>query len=1005
MRTPLYRHTHAALLRATAAPLSQAPATWPDLGDPVGVRAWLRRAWAGPETADAIRLASQGVADRIEAAITDDRLSPEEVRRIALSAARYLLRATGRPTPFGLFAGVAPVTVGVPAQAPFTGSHLTMARVDAQWLADITSRLESVDGLLDVLPVVFTDMAVRRGKHLHVPHGPDRVAVRYTSAVAAVRETAASPIVFHVLARELAPLFPTARTSTVRSMLTELVRQGFLITGLRAPLTEPDPLSHLINRLREARTEALPEVRRHLEELEAVRAELRRHNEAPAEEQRRSRTALTGRLRSVSPAGRAPLEVRLRLGCDVGIPRSVAQEAARAASVLVRLTREPTGPAAWRDWYTAFCERYGIGSLVPVSEAVHPDSGLGFPAGYPGSVFPAPRTRVTRRDEQLAGLAWQSLSEGSREVRLTDATVEALAGALLDERYIPAHVEVSVRVHAASAEAVNRGAFTLSVAPGRSAGTFTARFADMVPGLAGVYATLPTVTEGALAAQLSVPPVYPHAENISRAPAFLPHVISLGEHRGRPDGAQVIGLEDLALTASRERLHLVSVSRRREVEPQLFHALALEKQLVPLARFLAQVPRAGLAAWTGFDWGPHARLPFLPRVRYRRSILTPARWRLASEDLPVTGSTEEWRRALAAWRERWKCPAGVELWEDDRGLRLDLDMPLHVALVRSHLRRRGTAVLTEGMDTAATLGWISGHPHEIALPLVAAGPPAPDPLAGLLPLVTNYRHGQAPAAENSRWLSTRIPTHPERMNEIIADHLPRLLTGLGGGAAYWFVRYRSAHEPDHLRLRIRTPSASEAGAYAQVLARWADQLRSEDLAGPHVLDTYRPEIGRYGSGTVLDAAETVFAADSVAVAAQLRHLPPSVQDPVVLTVWGMVDIARGLLGTERSTEWFTDQPAPTANPTDRSVADHAVKVQPGALPGPVAAAWRARADALAVYATVLPAGMDITAVLESLLHMHHNRARGIDRDGEAVCRRLARQAALALRHRKEASAR
>jgi len=34
-------------------------------------------------------------------------------------------------------------------------------------------------------------------------------------------------------------------------------------------------------------------------------------------------------------------------------------------------------------------------------------------------------------------------------------------------------------------------------------------------------------------------------------------------------------------------------------------------------------------------------------------------------------------------------------------------------------------------------------------------------------------------------------------------------------------------------------------------------------------------------------------------------------------------------------------------------------------------------------------------VLESLLHMHHNRALGVDRDGEAICRHLARQAALA----------
>jgi thiopeptide-type bacteriocin biosynthesis protein len=48
----------------------------------------------------------------------------------------------------------------------------------------------------------------------------------------------------------------------------------------------------------------------------------------------------------------------------------------------------------------------------------------------------------------------------------------------------------------------------------------------------------------------------------------------------------------------------------------------------------------------------------------------------------------------------------------------------------------------------------------------------------------------------------------------------------------------------------------------------------------------------------------------------------------------------------------------------------------------------------AVVPSQLPPDTDIDTILEALLHMHHNRALGIDRDGEATCRRLARQAAL-----------
>ena len=45
--------------------------------------------------------------------------------------ARYQLRAAGRPTPFGLFAGVAGARFGGPALVRFGEAHRAAARVDA----------------------------------------------------------------------------------------------------------------------------------------------------------------------------------------------------------------------------------------------------------------------------------------------------------------------------------------------------------------------------------------------------------------------------------------------------------------------------------------------------------------------------------------------------------------------------------------------------------------------------------------------------------------------------------------------------------------------------------------------------------------------------------------------------------------------------------------------------------------------------------------------------------
>lgn len=76
-------------------------------------------------------------------------------------------------------------------------------------------------------------------------------------------------------------------------------------------------------------------------------------------------------------------------------------------------------------------------------------------------------------------------------------------------------MELAGRINATSAQALERGDYTLTVAPARSAGTLTSRFTPMTTGsgLEEAYQALPAATEGALLAQLSFPPVYPHTKH------------------------------------------------------------------------------------------------------------------------------------------------------------------------------------------------------------------------------------------------------------------------------------------------------------------------------------------------------------------------------------------------------------------------------------------------------------------------------------------------------------
>ncbi|HEY3952744.1 MAG TPA: lantibiotic dehydratase [Streptosporangiaceae bacterium] len=1005
-RHPRYQQDGPVLLRAAVLPLACVP-QGPNLDDAAACRRWLCQVWRIPGFAEAVSEASPVLASRIGQIVAGQAVSCKAVRRAAVSAVRYAARAVGRPTPFGLFAGVAAVGVADVAQARWGTEHRPSARADTLWLSGVIDHLEADPALLDLLDVTFSDMAVRRGGRLAIWRGADQVSIRETAAVRAVRDAASAPIAFRVLAGKLNAEFGAAAGECVCAMLTTLVRERFLITCLRAPMTSTNPLSHVVNRLRAVGAHDLPSVAPLLRELESVRGDLAALAGRESASLHNERTRLAHRMRALSPAGRTPVAVDLLLDCHVQIPAGVLEEMAQAAGALMRVGRAGADPA-WADYHASFRDRYGIGTLVPVRDVIDPDTGLGYPAGYPGSIQQAPSIPPGERDERLLALAWGAMADQSPEIALTDEVIKSLASRG-NEAESPPHIEVAARLHATAPQAIDRGEFTLTIGLARSAGTLTSRFStlDAGAGLADLYAAVPPVTAGALPVQLSFRPCYPHAENICRVPAYLPDILALGEHWA--PSAPTITVDDLAITATAERLYLVSMSRRRIVEPQLIHALALAKQAPPLARFLAELPRATCPVYHEFDWGQHAaQMPFMPRVRYRRSILCPAQWRLTSNDMAPTGENT-WRQALRSWQERWHCPDVVELRDEDRALRLDLTGPAHQAVLRNHVARHGHAVLAE-TATADALGWIGGHSHEIAAAMTAARPRPPGPGVTGLPAIANATFGHLPGGPGSDWLSVKITTHPERMNELITAWLPNLAGHLHGHPDYWFVRYRTAAGPDHLRLRIATAGRYQAATIAAVGA-WLEELRTAGVASQAALCTYLPEVGRYGPEAAMRAAEKVFATDSAVVSAALRTLARDRMTPGALAAVNMVAIAEAFLGGRSSAAgWFIGRPLPSVSPPPREITRQvinwaitdAARWSASWLPE-LAAAWHVRADALATYRAHLPSSLAAEDVLESLLHMHHNRAVGINPQSEQTARRLAKQAFLAWRARQNGS--
>ena len=266
-------------------------------------------------------------------------------------------------------------------------------------------------------------------------------------------------------------------------------------------------------------------------------------------------------------------------------------------------------------------------------------------------------------------------------------------------------------------------------------------------------------------------------------PAIREYEIPVGVAAG-VSADRVIEPDRITVGVRDGRLRLWWIDGACEVSVSAGHMLNT-RGAPAVCRFLCEVGLDGLTMLTGFDWGPVAGQPFLPRVRVDRIVLQPAQWRwprerlrrlLATDGAGFAGALDEWRRA-------WRVPRRVYLAAGDNRLLLDLDEPGHAELLRAEVargRRRhpaGSVLLQEalpGTDDA----WLSGpggrYLSELVVPMVLRARAPTDQQTtrphrpALLPPCARRRSGcDLPAATGSTSSCTvrpaeRTPSSPGR---------------------------------------------------------------------------------------------------------------------------------------------------------------------------------------------------------------------------------------------------
>ena len=862
-------------------------------------------------------------------------------RRVRGKLLRYLIRMSTRATPYGMFAGVALASLSGQTDITVKYPPRKHIRPDMGWLTrlieGVESSLESYEGIRLVTNPAARIRAGRLVLCDHVPRKeglpPAEISLRATPLIQHTMKLTRYP----VEAEELMVALRQWRGATeekVNKLVRNLCEQGFLLTDIHPGLS-PDCSREMLTRLAQVaptdgRTRLLSDTLHDCGIWEALSPEesIPRYME------------LYNKAKKADPSSKdPPFQIDMTWpSSPSNLGHKLAEEVARAATILLEMSPFPHGPPSVISYRNAFLARYNDGQEVPLLELLDPEVGLG-----PSRLLPpsnsSPTSVATSRSNLLLEVASHHMRTGDRLFELQDDALNALRTCSVTAENVPRSLDVLCQVSADSLSALNRGEFQVIInqnagvqGAGRSFGRFAYLFDELGrDALRRLADSEDSLTPGTITATLVYPPRRSRSANVTLLPTIRRHEIHFGCPRPSP-GITIIPLSELLVGVRDGRFYLRWAANGQEVRVAGGHMLNLH-QAPELCKFLLEISQDGIVQFSPFGWGPAEGLSYLPRVQCGRSVLRPAEWKITGDARRhmSSPSMDQSRRALHSWRETWNVPRHVFLCQADNRLLLDLDSAdqaeeLLKEVSAGHSSAR--VILQESIIDPSQQWLAAGRGHylaEFAFPLVLrkpvphpqSHPPTP---ASLISVRTPDAYTGSPTRESSTRSTGDIPEilmpgseclflklycGRNLQNDILSGPLlelyERVIAPAGRRYHFFFLRYTDPEH--HLRVRFLGPPEDILSTLLPIVLPWATKLARDGLVRHFSIDTYKREIARYGGAEGLLLAERFFCIDSASILGYMQALKSpdislALEDLAVVTTDAML-AALGLAVGER----------------------------------------------------------------------------------------------------------
>jgi lantibiotic biosynthesis protein len=793
------------------------------------------------------------------------------------SLLKYFLRMATRATPFGLFSFVSSGRWNQNTSVQFDLSKVSKRiRPDMEWLFAIINQLSTDPTLLPHLlvhrnPLLFEStgrICLNYFRKKKEGDNSSTISIRSSFLTSAIFENTIHPIKFTELLEIIVQQHPALEIEKVKGVLVQLIEQQYISLSIQPSLLTESPFNDLLEKL------SSTPYSKH--ELQNISNKMEDYNQTSIGDGDRQLAAVQQAMEKMTKTT-SLIQVDLCHKKEGNtLPHHIAKEVAEAAEVLWRISNE-IFVSRLSTYHNKFTEKYGIYRAIPLLDLLHEESGLGIPEHYktPTSEQPPKDLEKEKWKKWLKNQWIHCLHEGKVEIEVTEEVLNKIEEKPDRTKAAPS-LDLFFEIIANSSQEIDEGKYLISIVNNSSQGGATfGRFLDLMGDqtkeeLRRFLFDEEAQEKGCLFAQSSYLSFIPRNANVSIHPNLRRYAIDIGGNGNIP-------LNDIYVGSTGERFYLTLKDSQNELVVTSGNMLVNEVAPIPL-RFIRDISRERYRPGYGFSWMDLYDSPFLPRVRFKKNLLSLAKWRvdLLQLGLSIKDSPQKIENGFLEWAKKWKLPRYCYIGEEDQLILIDHHHPEHLKEVISQIKKDRPVIFTEkiGQENGQWIRSEQGnHFSEFVLPLIknpkyAYPSHKPYPIQQRSEVSADYR--KPPGSE---WLYVKCYLGAEQENYFLIDQFSRFAKYAFEQkiiSDWFFVRY--GDEKSHLRLRFRGENDGSILQLIPILYDWTESLIREKNINEMILLPYEREVERYGGEKLIESAESLFCADSRTTLTMLNDL-------------------------------------------------------------------------------------------------------------------------------------